>query len=398
MPSHLAGDPFAYAEGLTPMHRLLVLTVLLAAACADTDPGPPPADSRPPIMGVTVIEVRPENIPASFEVVAQVEGAREAEVRSRVDGVLEKRLFEEGSTVRAGQPMFRIDRSSYEIALADAEARADQAAREKARLAKLVEDGLVSRKLHDDAASAHDVAQAALQRARLELSWTTVAAPVAGITGRALYSEGSLISADDDLLTTIYEIDPVWVRFSLSESEIARLPGRGLTAESVAGIELLLPDGSTYAQPGRINFLASTIDLALGTRQLRAEFDNPEGRLLPGMFVRVRLVTHDRTGVFRVPQDAVVQTTEGRLLMLVGAGNQVEPRPVRLGEWLGADWVVLEGLQSGDRIIVDHLMHLRPGLVVEPHPATAHPGSEGQAKSGRVATGSGLPRSPGPGT
>lgn len=358
------------------MHRLTVLTVLLLAACADTDPGPSHAVGGPPIMAVSVIEVQSENIPASFDVVAQVEGAREAEVRARVDGVLEKRLFDEGSTVKAGQPLFRIDRSSYEIALADAEARADQAAREKARLAQLVDAKLVSRKAYDDAIAADDVAQAALQRARLELSWTTVTAPVAGTTGRALYSEGSLISADDDLLTTIYEIDPVWVRFSLSEGEIARLPASGLTAAGVAGIELLLPDGSKYAHPGRINFLASTIDPTLGTRQLRAEFDNPERRLLPGMFARVRLLTQDRVGVFRVPQDAVIQTARGHLLMLAGAGNKVESRPVQMGEWLGTDWVVLDGLKNGDVVIIDHLMHLHPGMVVEPRPEKAAAGHQ----------------------
>ena len=317
-----------------------------------------------------MLEVQPENIPASFEVVAQVEGARETEVRARVGGIIEKRLYEEGEKVRAGQPLFRIDRSSYEIALADAEARADQAAREKTRLTKLIDTKLISEKAYDDAISAHDVAQAALRRARLDLSWTTVTAPVAGTTGRALHSEGSLISSDEeDVLTTIYQLDPIWVRFSLSEGEIARLPGQGLSAESVAGIELLLPDGSVYPRPGRMNFLASTIDVTLGTRQLRAEFDNPDKRLLPGMFVRVRLVTHERAGVFRVPQDAVIQTAQGHVLMLAGAGNRVEARPVRMGEWLGADWVVLEGLHRGDRVIVDHLMHLSPDLVVEPRSA-----------------------------
>lgn len=291
------------------MYRRLVLSVLLLCACSDTDPSALPPVGEPPVLAVTVLEARPENIPASFEVVAQVEGARETEVRARVGGILEKRLYEEGEKVEAGAPLFLIDPSSYEIALADAEARADQAAREKNRLAKLIAANAVSEKAYDDALSAHDVAQAALQRARLDLSWTTVTAPVAGTTGRALRSEGSLVSpGEEDVLTTIHQLDPIWVRFSLSEGEIARLPGGAISAESVAGIELLLPDGSAYPHPGRINFLASTIDLELGTRQLRAEFDNPDERLLPGMFVRVRLVTHDRPGVFRVPQDAVIQT------------------------------------------------------------------------------------------
>lgn len=350
------------------MYRRLVLSVVLLCACSDTDPNALPPTGKPPVLAVTVLEARPEDIPASFEVVGQVEGARETEVRARVGGILEKRLYEEGEKVEAGAPLFRIDPSSYEIALADAEARADQAAREKNRLAKLIAANAVSEKAYDDALSAHDVAQAALQRARLDLSWTTVTAPVEGTTGRALRSEGSLVSpGEEDVLTTIHQLDPIWVRFSLSEGEIARLPGGAISARSVAGIELLLPDGSSYPHPGRINFLASTIDLELGTRQLRAEFDNPDERLLPGMFVRVRLVTHDRPGVFRVPQDAVIQTMQGHQLMLVGAGNQVEARPVRTGEWLGTDWVILEGLERGDRVIIDHLMQVHPGVAIEPH-------------------------------
>jgi membrane fusion protein (multidrug efflux system) len=357
------------------MYRRLVLSVLLLFACADTDPSALPPVGEPPVLAVTVLEARPENIPASFEVVAQVEGARETEVRARVGGILEKRLYEEGEKVEAGAPLFLIDPSSYEIALADAEARADQAAREKNRLAKLIAANAVSEKAYDDALSAHDVAQAALQRARLDLSWTTVTAPVAGTTGRALRSEGSLVSpGEEDVLTTIHQLDPIWVRFSLSEGEIARLPGGAISAESVAGIELLLPDGSAYPHPGRINFLASTIDLELGTRQLRAEFDNPDERLLPGMFVRVRLVTHDRPGVFRVPQDAVIQTMQGHQVMLAGDGNQVEARPVRTGEWLGTDWIILDGLERGDRVIVDHLMQVHPGVAVEPH--VAEPAAE----------------------
>lgn len=358
------------------MQRRLSLAMLLLVACSGAEEGARPPAAEPPPLAVTVLAVQAESLPASLEVVAQVEGARETEVRARVGGILEKQLYEEGEAVKAGQPLFRIDRSSYEIALADAEARAAQAAREKQRIEKLMAAEAVSERAHDDAVFAHDVAQAALRRARLDLSWTTVTAPVAGTTGRALRSEGSLISPDDqDVLTKIHQLDPIWVRFSLSEGEIAKLPGAAIEAGSVSRVELLLPDGSVYAKPGRINFLASTIDLTLGTRQLRAEFDNPDARLLPGMFVRVRLVTHAKRDVFRVPQDAVLRSQTGALLMLAGAGNRVEPRPVRLGEWRGRDWVVLEGLAPGDRVIVDHLMHLRPGLVVEPRAVQVETGA-----------------------
>lgn len=323
-------------------------------------------------MPVTVVEMQPQRIAASIEVMAQTEGARETEVRARVGGILVKRLYQEGEAVRAGQPLFQIDRASYEIALAEAKARADQAARELKRLEGLVEQNVVSRREYDNAVSSNDIAQAALRQAQLNLSWSTVTAPVAGTTGRALKSEGNLVSTGaDSLLTSIYQLDPIWVRFSLAESDVAKLPEGRLKAESVTGIELILPDGSVYPYPGKLNYLASTIDPTLGTQQLRAEFPNRDNRLLPGQFVRARLSLGDREGVFLVPQVAVMQNDVGRMVMVADAENKVTPRPVQTAEWRGQDWVVLGGLRPGDKVIVDNLIKLRPGMVVAPTPAAA---------------------------
>lgn len=344
----------------------------LVIGCSGSEP-PAQASARPP-MPVTVLEVQPQRIPASIEVMAQTEGARETEVRARVGGILVKRLYQEGETVRAGQPLFQIDRASYEIALAEAKARADQAARELKRLEGLVAQNLVSRRDYDNAVSTNDIAQAALRQAELNLSWTTVTAPVAGTTGRALKSEGNLITTGaDSLLTSIYQLDPIWVRFSLAESDIAKLPEGRLKAENVSAIELILPDGSVYPHLGKLNYLASTIDPSLGTQQLRAEFPNADSRLLPGQFVRARLSLGDREGVYLVPQVAVIQNDAGRMVMVTDAENKVTPRPIQTAEWRGLDWVVTGGLQPGDKVIVDNLIKLRPGMPVTPKPAGAPP-------------------------
>lgn len=372
------------SSGSMPRHPALLVFVLgvaalvsaLFAGCSGSDkPAGPPGGGMGPLP-VTVLDMQPQRIPSSVEVMAQTEGARETEVRARVGGILVKRLYQEGQTVKAGQALFQIDRSSYEIALADAKAKAEQAAREMNRLKGLIAAKAVSQKDYDDAVSNHAIAQAALRQAQLNLSWTTITAPVSGTSGRALKSEGSLISVNDvSPLTSIYQLDPIWVRFSLAESEIAELPEGRLTPKSVVGIELILPDDSVYSKPGRLNFLASTIDPTLGTQQLRAEFDNAEGRLLPGQFVRVRLLTGMRTGVFLVPQVAVMQTDQGRLVMVVDAENKVVPRPVRTAEWRGKDWVIVGGLQAGDKVVVDNLIKLRPGMTVAPHPPSSPPGT-----------------------
>lgn len=371
--------------------RALGAAFLVSAVLVGCSGSDKPAAGGPGAMGplpVTVLEMQPQSIPSSVEVMAQTEGARETEVRARVGGILVKRLYQEGDTVKSGQPLFQIDRSSYEIALADAKAKAEQTAREAARLKPLAAAKAVSQKEYDDAVSANAIAQATLRQAELNLSWTTVTAPVAGTTGRAAKSEGNLIATSDNLLTSIYQLNPMWVRFSLAESDVAKLPEGRLTPSAVTGVELILPDGSVYPTPGKLNFMASTIDTTLGTQQLRAEFPNADGRLLPGQFVRARLLTGQRDGVFLVPQVAVLQTDKGTLVMVADADNKVAPRPVKAGEWRGKDWVILGGLKAGDKVIVDNLMKLRPSMPVSPHapgvppgaPAGAKPQADGAAK------------------
>ncbi len=370
----------------TTLSTLLGATVLgtaLLTGCSDNKPaGGPPMGPMP----VTVLEVQPQKLPNSVEVMAQTEGARETEVRARVAGILVKRLYQEGETVKAGQPLFQIDRSSYEIALAEAKAKAEQTSREMHRLKSLIEAKAISQKEYDDASSANAIAQAALRQAELNLSWTTVTAPVSGTTGRAAKSEGNLITAGaDSLLTSIYQSNPIWVRFSLGDSDLAKLAGGRVTNKNVSGVELILADGTVYPKTGKLNFLASNIDTTLGTQALRAEFDNHDNQLLPGQFVRIRLLTGERDGVFLVPQSAVVQTEQGPLVMLAGEGDKVAPRPVQAGEWRGKDWVILGGLKAGDKVIIDNLIKLRPGAPVAPHGPGEKPGAPAPAKDGAAA-------------
>lgn len=366
------------ADSRSPLSVAVVaLFAALTAACSGGDA--PAQNGAPPAMPVTVLEAQPQKLPATLELMAQTEGAKETEVRARVGGILLKRLYQEGALVKAGQPLFQIDPTPYEIALAEARAKAEQTAREEGRLKGLVAQQAVSRKEYDDATANNAMAQAALRQAQLNLAWTTVTAPVAGVSGRAVKSEGNLIAAGEGgLLTSVSQANPLWVRFGLAESDSAKLPGGMLKPGMVSGVELLLPDGSTYPQTGKINFLASTIDTTLGTQQLRAEFANPDGKLLPGQFVRVRLLTGMRDNVYLVPQAAVVQSEQTNLVMIAGADNKVAPRPIQTAEWRGKDWVVTGGLQPGDKIIVDNLMKLRPGAPVAPHPQQAAPGAPAQ--------------------
>ena len=399
MPATLCLEVPASASRL--LFPLFALALAALAGCSDPKQGaagPGGPGGGMPALPVTVLEAQPTRVPISVEVMAQTEGAKETEVRARVGGILVKRLYQEGEPVKEGQPLFQIDRAPYEIALAQAKAalagakaQAEQAGREAARLKGLLEKQAISRKEYDDATSSDAIshaavlaAEATLRQAELNLAWTTVAAPVAGQSGRALKSEGNLVvQGSDNLLTAIHQSNPLWVRFSLAESDTAKLPGGRLNPKTVSGVELVLADGSVYPRKGHLNFQSSQIDPTLGTQQFRAEFDNAEGRLLPGQFVRVRLLTGMRDGVFLVPQSAVLQTEQGRLVMVAGADNKVAPRPVQAGEWLGKDWVILGGLQAGDKVIVDNLMKLRPGAPVMPHkPGEMPPGMGGPGAGG----------------
>jgi len=326
------------------------------------------AAGAPPALPVSVIEASPTTLPNLLEITAQAEGAKETEVRSRVGGILVQRLYEEGSAVTAGQPLFQIDPEPFKNALDESQARAKQTAREAARLKGLFSQQAVSRKEFDDATSANEVAQANLKAAQLNLTWATVTAPVSGISGRAQRSEGNLITTaiDGSLLTSIYQINPIWVRFGLSASDTSSLPSGRLDPEQKTEVELILPDGKVYDQPGKLNFLSMFIDPKLGTQQMRAEFLNPNNQILPGQFLKIRLTTGKQENVYLVPQAAVIQNERGFMVWTVGADNKVVPTPLKMGTWLGKNWIVRSGLKPGDRVVVDQIIKIRPGAVIAP--------------------------------
>ena len=324
----------------------------------------------------------------TLEAVGQAEGQREVEVRARVGGILLQRSYKEGDPVRAGQTLFRIDPSPFENAVAraeaqlgESEARLEQAEREAARAARLAEQNAIGRKEADDAASQlalvraqRQTAQAAVRQARLDLSWTRVEAPVSGVSGRARYSEGALIGANGgEALTVITQNDPIWVRFSLPEAEYARLTRNG-GLSGLRKVEAMLADGSVHPVPGRLNFAASQVDARTASVTLRAEFANPDSGILPGQFIRIRLTTGEREGVFLVPQTAVLQGEKGRFVYVLEDGGKARKQPVSTAGWDGkGNWVVTDGLQAGERVVLDNLLRIKPDSRLSPLPETGVP-------------------------
>lgn len=366
---------------------VLYFVLLTLLACGQENAGNKMLDMSTP-MPVSVITLEATSVPMTAEAVAQTEGAKEVAVRPRVGGIILKKMFEEGALVKAGQAMFLIDPEPYKIALAEANAqvaqqnaRITQTQREADRLAGLLNSHSISQREYDNAISHNAIASANLQQANallresiLNLSYTKVKASADGITGRFLYSEGSLVAANTSLLTTITQTSPIWVRFSLSDFELKQLGGR-LSKQNVQDIKLILANGDAYHESGKLNFSAGTIDPKLGTQQMRATFNNLDNSLIPGQFVRVKVTTGMQEGVFLIPKTAVLTGEQGKFVFIVSKNDAGEivasVRPIHVGQWLGNDWVVLQGLKTGDQVIVDHLIKIRPDMLIAPHPLDA---------------------------
>lgn len=364
--------------GFSRASALAAALLLALAGCSqEAPPAPPPPE-------VEVITVRSQQVPNVVELPGRVQAVRTAEVRARVDGIVQRRLYEEGTDVGAGQALFSIDprelRASLgavQASLARARANAANAQQDVNRYRPLLADQAISKQEYDAAvarlrSAQADVAQAQAQveSAQLSLGYTTVRAPISGRAGRAQVTEGALVSAAaGTLLTTIEQINPIYVNFSQSSSDLLALR-RDLTAgrlnapslERIA-VQLELEDGTSYGIAGHIDFLDLSIDEATGTAALRAEFPNPGRLLLPGQFVRARVLAGVKEGIM-VPQRAVQVTPQGGTVMVVGAKNIVEARPVRLGSLEGSNWVVLSGLKPGDKVIVSGLQKVQPGQPV----------------------------------
>jgi membrane fusion protein (multidrug efflux system) len=377
-------------------HIAALSTLALLAACGGPggEPkggkGPGPGGGMPP-PEVNAVTVAPQSLPVSFEYVGQTAGSREVEVRARVTGILLKRNFDEGGRVKQGQSLFTIDPAPIQAALARAdadvaaaEARLDQARRNAARLKPLYAEKAVSQKEYDDAVSAELIGAADLKaararqaEARLNLEYTRVESPVSGVASRALRSEGSLVSGPEVLLTTVMQVDPIWVNFGIPDTEQARLQkeaqeGRLQLPKSFE-VELRLADGSLFARKGKVAFADVRISPATGTREARAEIPNPDGVLRPGQFVRVILRGATRPNAVTVPQRAVLEGPQGKFVYVVDEKSTAQPRPVEAGPWSGDDWIISAGLKGGERVIVDGVMKIGPGAPVriaeQPRPA-----------------------------
>ena len=362
---------------MSPMSRslpfLAIALVLVLAAC-----GPKGQDGHgggmPPAV-VAVQEVKPRSIPVEFEYPAQTAGSREVEVRARVSGILLKRNFEEGAPVRLGQSLFSLDSVPYEAAVARAEAdvaaaeaRLSQAARNAKRTKPLYEAKAASQRDLDEAVSAEEVAaadvksaRARLVEARLNLGYTKVESPASGITSRALKSEGTLVSGPDVLLTTVTQLDPIYVNFGISQAEQSRLQqdaaaGKlALPKDNRFDVAIRFEDGRVYEKSGKLAFTDVRLNNQTGTSDARAEIANPKGEVRPGQFVRVILKGAQRPQAISVPQRAVMEGPQGKIVYLISPDNKAMPRPVTVGDWTGTDWIITSGLQPGDKVIVDGL-------------------------------------------
>ena len=374
---------------------LVVLALALLAACSGQEgaPGPAPAGAMPPPPSVGVVTVAPQVVALQAELPGRVEPLRVAQVRARVNGVVLERQFVEGSEVRAGQALFLIDPAPYQAALDSASA---QLARAQASLAQatatadryrpLAEARAISHQDYVNAQSAQksaeaDVAagRAAVQTARINLGYAQVTAPIAGRIGRALVTEGALVSAAEATqLALIQQTRTVYVNFTQSSGDVLRLRRamaanqlRRVGADAVA-VRVVLEDGSELPRPGRLLFSDLSVDASSGQVTLRAEVDNPDGLLLPGQYVRVRLAQAELPAAYLLPQQAVTRSAQGDTVLVIGEGNKPMPRPVTVGSSQGGQWVVTGGLNAGDRVIVDGFQKMFvPGAPVTPVPWSA---------------------------
>ncbi len=369
-PSNAVNRPCARVRWWLP----LAVATLTTASAALSGCKKPPAEPARQAVEVTVITVAQRAAPVDFEFTAQTQSSREVEIRARVDGFLDKRVYTEGAQVQPGQTLFLMDRKPFEAALQTARgALAQQQARlvvAKANLARVVPlaaQNALSKKDLDDATGSEKEAEAAViaakgqvQTAELNLSYTTIKSPLTGLSSYARQQEGSYVTpTQGGLLTYVYQLDPMWVNFSISENELLRY------REQIAKGQLRFPpdnqfdvtviqaDGSTYPEQGRIDFTNPAFSSETGTFLVRAVFANPKGTLRPGQFVRARVSGAVRPNAILVPQRAVLQGAKSHFVWVLDGESKPHQRVVDVGEWQGDDWFITQGLRAGERVVVD---------------------------------------------
>ncbi len=366
----------------------LLSSVLLLGCGAGADTGAAGQQAGPggqPAV-VPVVEVTTQPLDLSYEYPAQIAGLREVEIRARVAGIIEQRLFEEGGRVKKGQSLYRLDNAPYQTALARALAdenaarvRAAQAQRDFDRIQPLAESKAVSQAEIDNAQSALEIAKAdvqvasaAVRAARLNLEYARVESPVNGFASRSLRSEGSLVSGPAELLTTVTQIDQVYVNFGFPEKDHASLRD-GLANGSVTlpsgalQVEVLDATGKPLGLKAKLGFRDIRVNSSTGTVDARAVLDNAKETLSPGQFVRVRVTGAQQQAAILLPQRAVLENPAGgKVVMTVGPESKVAPRPVDVAQWQGDQWVITSGLKAGEQVITDGFMKAPPGTPVTP--------------------------------
>lgn len=362
----------------------LLLLASLLVACGGKAP-PPPAATAPE---VAVVTLAPRQVELSTVLPGRTSAYRIAEVRPQVDGIVLRRLFTEGAEVRAGEPLYEIDPAPYraallraEAALASAEAQFEAARLISERYSRLQAQGVVSKQEYDNAVAADKSgeaavasANAALETARIDLTYTQVRAPISGRIGRSLVTEGALVTAKQQQpLATVAQLDPIYVDVTQSSTELLRLQrefdaGRlQRDGQQKARVMLQLEDGTGYPQPGTLQFSEVTVESGTGSVLLRAVFPNPGRTLLPGMFVRATLAQGSSSQALVVPQAAVSRNARGEpTVLVVDAENKLSERVIQVNRAVGSDWLVNGGLSAGERVVVDGLQRVRAGITVKP--------------------------------
>jgi len=372
---------------------LVAVTVLLAAGCKRGNAGfggfPPPE--------VSVVTVTPQPVPETFEFPGEVAPFRRVEVRSRVEGIIQERPFTEGAMVKPGELLYRLDKVRYEAAFRSAQARLQNAKQTFERVEPLLAQHAVAQQDVDNARAEYAAAQGAFDQAKKDLDDTDVKAEIEGRVGRTNMEVGARVTGSSDLLTTIDRLDPVYVTFQPSSQQLLEWrenprwrsliePGSRLV------VQVVLPDGRVLPRTGRLDFVAPSLNAATGTQEFRATFQNPDLLLMPGQFVRVRLVGFVRDGALAVPERAV-QTGLGRqFAYVVGPGDTVQTRDVQTGPWAGDRWIIDRGLRPGDRVIVDGIQKVAPGRPVKPVPLAEGAAAGGATAPAAAAARTGAPR------
>lgn len=391
-----SGYPSSYDSGrksrLLPIVTGIVVLGAVAYGVSKLFSGGAPEQHAMPAAAVTVVEVQPKDEAITYEYAGRTAGSREVEIRARVSGILQERTYEEGSEVKEGQVLFKIDAAPFEASRAQQQALLTQTERNWQRVSELYKEKAVSAKEYDDARAAYEQAKATVDTARINLNYTTVRAPFSGVTSKEGLSEGSLVTADTSLLTRLTKLDPLYIEFAYPDSDAISqrrdIASGALTlpANKKLRAEVQFGDGTVFPKEGIVNFTDSIIDASTGTVRARAVLDNKDGALLPGLFVRVVIKGFTRPDAIAIPDQAIMQGPQGQYVYVVTSEGNAAIKPIKAGALLNGGKklrLIEDGLAAGDKVITEGMIKVRPDAPVSITPpaaadaATAESASEG---------------------